>query len=349
MNKVSVSLVALTAALLLAPDAAQAKTTSGWYVALGVGVVFPQDPTIYAGGVKRKGTDENNAFAFSKNVGYAFANGFRLELEGYKNQINTETFNNATGFGHMTNRILFANALYDFNNNSIFTPYIGAGFGADWVDVKNVGSAAARLDGDKIVGAYQAIVGAAAQLDANWALTADYRYVASFDPKVSYTGGTKGRISNASQNFIVGVRYSFGADKPVAQPARAEAPVIKPRKAVKAVVAPVGQNFTVFFDFDKSTLTSEAKGIIAAAAKEFEKGGFAIIVVTGHTDTMGTEGYNNKLSVRRALAVKAELASLGVAAANIKDAGVGEGGLLVPTTEDVREAQNRRAEIVLSK
>ena len=47
-----------------------------------------------------------------------------------------------------------------------------------------------------------------------------------------------------------------------------EAPAVAPRAAVKTPVAPVGQNFMVFFDFDKDVLTPEAKNIIAAAAKE---------------------------------------------------------------------------------
>ncbi len=346
MKKISVSLIALTAALLLAP-AAQAKTTPGWYAALGVGVAFPVDPTMYAGGAKTKGTDENTNFSSSIAVGYAFDNSIRTAVEFYHNQINTTTFNGSHGFGHITNRILFANVYYDFDNKSLLTPYIGAGFGVDFVNVNNVGNSTGRLKGEEIVGAYQGIVGVAAQIDENWAVTADYRYIASFDPKTSYTGGTKGRISNASQNLIVGVRYSFGAEEHEVR--AVEAPVVAPRAAVKAPVAAVAQNFTVFFDFDKSVLTPEAKNIVAAAAKEFKKDGFAKIVVTGHTDTMGTEAYNLGLSARRAAAVKAELAKLGVSDANVKDTGVGKNGLLVPTTDGVREAQNRRAEIVLSK
>ena len=347
MKKISVSLIALTAALLLAP-AAEAETTPGWYGALGVGVAFPEDPTMFAGGTKTKGTDENTNLSSSKSVGYAFDNGIRLAAEFYHNQINTTTFNDLHGFGHMTNRILFADVYYDFENKTFLTPYVGAGFGVDFVHVNNVGNAAGRLSGEEIVGAYQGIVGVAAKIDQNWAITADYRYVASFDPKTSFTGGTKGRISNASQNFIIGVRYSFGAEEPTVR--AVEAPAVAPRAAVKApVVAAVGQNFTVFFDFDRDVLTPEAKNIIVAAAKEFQKDGFAKIVVTGHTDTMGTETYNLKLSVRRAAAVKTELAKLGVASANVKDTGVGKNDLLVPTTDGVREAQNRRAEIVLSK
>lgn len=119
--------------------------------------------------------------------------------------------------------------------------------------------------------------------------------------------------------------------------------------AAQPAVPPVPQSYMVFFDFDKSVLTPEAKRIIAAAAEDFKKGGYVRIVVTGHTDTVGTVKYNQKLSERRAAAVKKEFAQLGVPAAEVQAVGVGKSGLLVPTADGVREAQNRRAEIVFNK
>ena len=352
MKKFSASLVAMAVALIMAP-AAHAETTPGWYTAAGVGIVFPNNPTIYAGGAKSKAADENNNLDLLGSVGYAFDNGLRFEAEYFHNQMNTVTVNDINAFGHLTNNALFFNAFYDFSTNTMVSPYIGAGIGPDFINVKNVGIPGAFLDGDTVKAAYQGIVGLTAQINENWAVTADYRYIASFDPKVNYTGGTKGRMENASQNFILGVRYSFGAEKEAVVPfeplRNVEAPAVVKQTPVKAVVAPIGQSFMVFFDFDKSTLTPEAKRIIASAVKEYQKDGFAKIVVTGHTDTVGTETYNQSLSERRAIAVKAELETLGIKAADIKEKGVGKGGLLVPTTDGVREAQNRRAEIVLSK
>ncbi len=103
----------------------------------------------------------------------------------------------------------------------------------------------------------------------------------------------------------------------------------------------------VFFDFNKSDLTPEAKRIIASAAADYKRGGYVRIVVTGHTDTVGGDAYNMKLSDRRAASVKAEFARLGVEA--VEATGVGKNGLMVPTADQVREAQNRRAEIVFDK
>ncbi|HEY4125365.1 MAG TPA: OmpA family protein, partial [Rhizomicrobium sp.] len=81
----------------------------------------------------------------------------------------------------------------------------------------------------------------------------------------------------------------------------------------------------------------------------FKKDGYVRIVVTGHTDTVGSNDYNQKLSERRAASVKRELIHLGLSAKSIEPMGVGKNGLLVPTADGVREAQNRRAEIVFNK
>jgi outer membrane protein OmpA-like peptidoglycan-associated protein len=347
MKTISISLVALTVALL-ASSAAHADTTPGWYAAAGVGDAIPEDPAIHAG-TTHNGKDVDAGLDLLGSAGYALDMGLRFEGEYFHNQTNAKTIDGVAASGHISNNAAFLNAFYDFKTGKVLSPYIGAGIGPDFVGVRNVGVPGSYLNGDTVVAAYQAIAGASAQLDKNWAITADYRYVSSFDPKVGYTGGSQGRITNASHNIVLGVRYSFGAEEPAAPLAKVEPPKVAPYVPAKAAVAPVAQSFMVFFDFDKSVLTPEAKKIIAAAAQKFQKDGYAAIDVTGHTDTVGTKAYNLKLSERRALAVKAELEKLGVKTANIKETGVGKNGLLVPTTDGVREAQNRRAEIVLEK
>jgi outer membrane protein OmpA-like peptidoglycan-associated protein len=231
----------------------------------------------------------------------------------------------------------------------MWTPYVGAGVGPDWVNVKGAGTAAARLSGDTLVGGYQGIVGVSAQLDPNWSVTADYRYISSLDAKVGASTGGNGRIENTSNNVVLGVRYSFGGEQAQEPMHTAVAPTVSSHAGVKPPVAGQAQNFMVFFDFNKATLTPEAKRIIASAAQEFKRTGSASITVTGHTDTVGKPGYNEKLSQKRAAAVEAELKKLGVSTKHIQATGVGKDGLLVPTADGVREAQNRRAEIVLSK
>jgi OOP family OmpA-OmpF porin len=110
-----------------------------------------------------------------------------------------------------------------------------------------------------------------------------------------------------------------------------------------AAVSPAA--YMVFFDFDKSDLTPEGRQIVQAAAEAAQKDGYARIVVTGHTDTVGSAEYNEGLSMRRAEAVRQELASLGVPSDQITTQALGETSPLVPTGDGVREPQNRRAEI----
>jgi len=347
MKKLSASLLALATALVVAP-AAHADTTPGWYAGAGLDGSFAVVPTIHYKTGSHDAKDEGVGLGEAASGGYAFGYGLRLEGEFFHDQNNTDGVKGYTGAGgHVSNNALFANALYDFNMGSRYTPYIGAGIGPDFIHVKSVGATGVGyLKGDTLDAAYQGIAGVSAQLDPNWAVTADYRYIASFDPKVDSTTGGQGRVDNASHNVMLGLRYSFGS---VPAMHTASAPMVAPQMATKTATAAQAQDFMVFFDFNKATLTPEAKRIIASAAKQFKAGHFVKIAITGHTDTVGTTAYNEKLSKQRAAAVEAELKSLGVATKSITETGVGKDGLMVPTADGVREAQNRRAEIVLSK
>src|SRR5512132_156126 len=143
--------------------------------------------------------------------------------------------------------------------------------------------------------------------------------------------------------------YAQQAPKP-AVPAPG-APMVAPKATAPTPAAAQAEaaKFLVFFDWDKATLTPEARRVIASAADEFKKIGSTRIVATGYTDLSGTPQYNLALSERRADAVKAELVRLGVPAAVITTIGKGEADPLVPTKDGVREAQNRRVEIVIPR
>ena len=106
-------------------------------------------------------------------------------------------------------------------------------------------------------------------------------------------------------------------------------------------------SFMVFFDFDKSDLTPAAQDTIAKAAVAYRTKGGAQIKASGHTDRAGTEAYNMALSLRRANAVKEQLVREGVPASDISVVGLGESQPMVQTADGVREAQNRRVEIVI--
>jgi len=106
-------------------------------------------------------------------------------------------------------------------------------------------------------------------------------------------------------------------------------------------------SFVVFFDFDKSELTPAARDTIRKAVIAYNTKGGAQIKASGHTDRAGTESYNMALSLRRANAVKNQLVREGVPGSDISVVGLGESQPIVPTADGVREAQNRRVEIVI--
>ena len=127
--------------------------------------------------------------------------------------------------------------------------------------------------------------------------------------------------------------------------AKAEA-ALAPSPAPAAAAKPEpGRDYLVFFDLNKATLTPEGKKIVADAVAHATSVGAKAVKVVGYTDLSGTPRYNLNLSVRRAEAVEAELAKLGISPANIAVEGKGEADPLVPTADGVREPQNRRAVI----
>jgi outer membrane protein OmpA-like peptidoglycan-associated protein len=109
------------------------------------------------------------------------------------------------------------------------------------------------------------------------------------------------------------------------------------------------RDFVTYFDFNSANLTSEGRQVVANAARRAERIEARSVRVTGHTDTVGTEEYNDQLSVARARSVRDALVRDGVPADAIHVAGSGFDDPLVPTPPDVREGKNRRVVIDLSR
>jgi outer membrane protein OmpA-like peptidoglycan-associated protein len=150
-----------------------------------------------------------------------------------------------------------------------------------------------------------------------------------------------GEYSGTSQNHSgsAGFRYSFGAPPPAMPP-------VPPAPMPPAPPAVQQQTFVVFFDFDKSTLTPEGAKVVDAAIAQAKRGQATRIQVNGYTDTVGTVQYNLALSQRRAKTVHDYMVAHGIPDQEIDAQGFGKTHLRVPTADGVREAQNRRVEIV---
>jgi len=100
----------------------------------------------------------------------------------------------------------------------------------------------------------------------------------------------------------------------------------------------------IYFDFDKSELSSISKKEIKKFLEKYENV-ISKFLIVGHTDTKGTKEYNYKLSIERADVVKNLLIDLGINEENIKILGKGEIDLNIKTNDEVPHPANRRAEI----
>jgi iron complex outermembrane receptor protein len=110
--------------------------------------------------------------------------------------------------------------------------------------------------------------------------------------------------------------------------------------------APAPHSYLVFFDFNKSDLTPQAVTIVDQAARNAGPAKATQLTVTGHTDTVGSDAYNMRLSRRRAESVAAQLEKDGIPSSEIEIVAKGKRDLLVPTADGVKEPQNRRVQIV---
>jgi OmpA-OmpF porin, OOP family len=376
--------VLLAATVLAVPVAAHAQPIEGLYIGAGVGGNYEQDTHVKStsifnsAGLDPRRVGPLTGFAASgpdnfvhdfgfvglAAVGWGFGNGLRVEVEGDYRQNGIRQFTtpgvptvaggNTKTYGPMVN------ALYDFDLTQYglppyVTPYLGAGVGYQWTHFNNVtaGSPAgnvpsltANFNDTRSGFAYQAIVGVAFPVvGTGLSITAEYRFLGILPNETVHGFGSfdgvpfygKVKIGNQFNHAgLVGVRYAFQAAPPPPPPAPVQAPAPAPARS-----------YLVFFDWDRADLTDRAKQIISEAAQNSTRVQYTRIQVNGYTDTSGTAAYNQRLSVRRAQSVAAELVRDGVPRNVISIQGFGETHLLVPTGPGVREPQNRRVEIII--
>jgi outer membrane protein OmpA-like peptidoglycan-associated protein/opacity protein-like surface antigen len=361
----------LATTLLTLPLIARAEPVQGVYVAGAAGVnllarsvgdaEIPLLQALQATGVSdRSELRWDLGWAGIASLGYGFSNGLRIEAEG---SFRENSLDRATVFGAVASQIggharsygAMGNVLYDFNTPGwSVTPYLGLGLGYVWHEYDGLrgtfGRVRAGIDDTDGSFAYQAMAGLSMDLGiAGLALTAEYRFLGTLFPEMELLAsnavtrtplgqGTL-EVGNYNHSVLIGLRYNFGAPRPAPVPVAAPAP---------AAAAPApARTYLVFFDFDRADLTDRARRIIGEAAQAVQSTGTTRIEVAGHADRSGTPQYNQRLSMRRAEAVAAELARRGIARDQMSIQAFGESRPLVPTADGVREPQNRRVEIVL--
>jgi outer membrane protein OmpA-like peptidoglycan-associated protein len=114
-----------------------------------------------------------------------------------------------------------------------------------------------------------------------------------------------------------------------------------------AALPPDPRRFALNFRFESDELTDEARALVPDILALMRQRPAADVVVTGHTDTMGTARANFDLGLKRAMMVRNLLISAGLDAAQIQVSSLGETDLFVRTPDETPEPRNRRVDIVV--
>lgn len=192
-------------------------------------------------------TEFDTGFALNAQFGYAFDNGFRVELEGAYSQYDVDTHSGLTvggadidgvdvavltrgvadaanptvgaviadGQGDVTNFGIFGNVFYDINTGSGFKPFVGAGVGYQWVDVEFEPSGVDIANEDDGVFAYQLMAGASYELSPSTELFGQYTYrdtTEDADIPLTLLPATLG-VESSQSLITAGVRVKFGGSQ----------------------------------------------------------------------------------------------------------------------------------------
>jgi OOP family OmpA-OmpF porin len=183
---------------------------------------------------------------------------------------------------------------------------------------------------------------------------------AGVTPNLTDSAGNPVRDGSGGCVQTQGVSHKDCAPKKAepAKPAASTAPVAakpsdaakpaapaKPADAPKPVKMAITIQAEALFDFDKYVLKPEGKKSIDDAIAKMAKVDVEMVIATGHTDSRGTDKYNQRLSERRANTVKEYMVSKGIPAAKITTLGKGESQPVATNKTDAGRAKNRRVDI----
>ena len=139
----------------------------------------------------------------------------------------------------------------------------------------------------------------------------------------------------------IGLKYRLNGPPVPPPPAPAPPPPPPPPPPEKKKIVLRGVNF----DFDKSNIRPDARPILDEAISTLKEYKQITLSVEGHTDSIGTEQYNQKLSLRRAKSVADYLAKGGIDAKRMTEKGLGESQPVASNDTAEGRAQNRRVEL----
>jgi outer membrane protein OmpA-like peptidoglycan-associated protein len=265
---------------------------------------------------------------------------------------------------------------YHFNPDGTFRPYLGAGINyTTFLNEDTKGALAGTdLELDDSWGAAGQI-GADIGLNYNWFLNLAVRYI-DIDSDAELDGGELGEIEIDPFIYQAQIGYRFGKPAPVAVAAPVAAVVAAPppppppappadadgdgvidandqcpdtpkgeRVGPQGCTCDVTRQLT--FKLNSAELTDEDKAVLDEVAANLTRLKFISGTVVGHTDSSGSEAYNQGLSERRAQSALDYLATRGIDASRLKASGAGETQPVADNATKEGRAQNRR--VVLSR
>jgi outer membrane protein OmpA-like peptidoglycan-associated protein/outer membrane protein W len=381
------TLMCATAAAAFASAGLTAQA-EGWYSRADLQYTFDgrvdHDAVAAVNGKLAGNSDASELLGAGVGFGYGLDNGLRFEgAVGYRGgDLDVSDTIGGTAPGTTVNpdgtaaiMDVMINGIYDFNKDGTIRPYIGAGVGGTRIRAKasnrTVGAApnlsATNGFTDTAAGlAWQGLAGIGFKLSDRLTLDLGYKYFTAeeleFDGKHT---GPDYTVDYTDHTATIGLRYAFGVTPPPPPEVKPEPepqpepqpepeppapqPPEEPAEPVAQQCSALNQQFVVYFEWDRSDLTSQASAVIDQAVANIAAGtGCAAgsVTIVGHTDTSGAPAYNEALSVRRADVVAAALSAAGITA-TIDKSGKGETALAKATNDGVREPLNRRSEVTI--
>ena len=342
-NFLLASAMALSA-YTLSTSAEAGHRPQGWYVGIEAGGTWMNDTDIDSSVLNTEiEVDFDDGLAILGEIGYRWENNWRLELElgSRHNDVDCFSVNGAacslTELSDVSQFSQMVNLIHDIDITERTAFSVGIGLGGNFIDADGVG----LTDDDDYSFAAQAIFQLSHELSDRIDLVLSYRFMTSDDPEFRHNIYQTMEMETESHTVSVGLRFDLEADAMEPMPVVASEPP-------PAAALPEPKQFIVFFGFNKSSLSKEARNIVREAASAAMQQGYVTILVTGHTDTVGSSKYNETLSARRAANVKRALVTEGIPASGITASGKGESMLMVQTGDREMEPRNRRAEINLN-
>jgi len=364
-------LMMTAAALVLITGAAQAANGTGgleqgWYMGVDGGANYTDQMDFKSAFGRKDKARYDLGWTAGANAGYAWGNNWRTEVEGDYREANVDKLKGpgASGSrGEFSSYDAMLNQIYDFNNSSRFTPYLGVGVGAVWQTARHIGTVFApnvSIKKDDVVDfAYQGIAGVEYDLTPQAALGLRYNYLGALEgDKFKTNTGVKVK-DDGYGNHALQVTFRYGFNPPAepmpAPAAYTPAPAVAPAPVVAApttYAVPTeamieASPYKIFFANDSAQLNDAGRQVVASAADAVKTQHAGVIQLTSNTDTTGSAKHNDALSARRSESVRQALLSDGVDPSMIKTISNAERNLPVPTKNGVREPRNRVVTIVL--